>query len=149
MAEIYIRIIKTRLFRYFHFNNTTNWVNVVDKIVYSLNHSHHSTLGVAPVDVTEKNSSEIWYRIYKNYIEQKQDKPKFKVGDLVRMSSEKHIFKKGYVGNFTTEIFKVSKIRPTKPVTYDIVDLNGEEIKGSFYAFEITKVTSSLPKDTR
>jgi hypothetical protein len=120
---------------------------VVDKIANNLNNSYHSVLGTAPSKVTDENASEVWYRIYRKYIELKQDTPQFKEGDLVRLSSEKHIFAKGYVGSYTTEIFKISKIHKTKPITYSLIDLLGEEIKGSVYSFEVTPVTSSNPKD--
>ena len=33
----------------------------------------------------------------------------------------------------------INKVLPTKPVTYSIVDLTGEEIKGSFYGQELQK----------
>jgi hypothetical protein len=104
MAEIYIRIIKTRLYRYFNDFKTNKWINVVDKIASNLNNSYHSVLGIAPSKVTDENASEVWYRIYRKYIELKQDTPQFKEGDLLRLSSEKHIFAKGYVGSYTTEL---------------------------------------------
>ena len=43
--------------------------------------------------------------------------PKFKVGDLVRMSKCKNIFAKGYVPNWSEEISIVSKIKNTVPWT--------------------------------
>ena len=39
----------------------------------------------------------------------------------------------------TEEVFKISKIKLTIPVTYKITDYNGEEIQGSFYEQEIQK----------
>ena len=43
--------------------------------------------------------------------------PKFKVGDLVRISKCKNIFAKGYVPNWSEEISIVSKIKNTVPWT--------------------------------
>ena len=37
------------------------------------------------------------------------------------------------------EIFKISEIQSTIPVTYKITDYNGEEIQGSFYEQELQK----------
>ena len=37
------------------------------------------------------------------------------------------------------EVFKMSKIQLTIPVTYKITDYNGEEIQGSFYEQELKK----------
>ena len=60
-----------------------------------------------------------------------------KVGDHVRISKYKNIFAKGYAPNWSEEVFVVSKIKNTVPWTY--VDLNGEEITGSFYEKELQK----------
>jgi hypothetical protein len=55
----------------------------------------------------------------------------------VRISNIKGIFDKGYLANYTKEIFVIKKIIATNPVAYFIEDLNGEEIKGSFYEQEL------------
>ncbi len=59
--------------------------------------------------------------------------PKFAVGDKVTISRKKGAFEKGYTSNWTEELFTVSDIQNTNPVTYKIKDLNGEEIQGTFY----------------
>ena len=70
----------------------------------------------------------------------KPGKPKFSIGDKVRISKFKRkVFDKGYIPNWTEEIFVIDKVLPTKPVTYSIVDLMGEPIKGSFYEQELQK----------
>ena len=62
---------------------------------------------------------------------------KFKVVDHVRISKYKSIFAKGYTPNWSEEVFVVSKIKNTVPLTYVINNLNGEEIIGTFYAKEL------------
>ena len=68
-------------------------------------------------------------------------KPKFNVGDHVRISNYKNNFAKGYSQNWSEEIFVVSKIKDTVPWTYVISDLNGEKIAGSFYEKELQKTS--------
>ena len=65
--------------------------------------------------------------------------PKFKIGDHVRISKYKNIFAKGYILNWSEEIFIISKIKNTVPWAYVINDLNGEEIIGIFYEKELQK----------
>ena len=62
---------------------------------------------------------------------------KFKVGDRFRISKFKNIFAKGYAPNWSSEIFIVDKINDTVPYTYNLKDLNDEEIIGSFYDKEL------------
>ena len=54
--------------------------------------------------------------------------PKFKIGDIVRISKYKNIFVKGYVPNWFEEVVVIRKIKNTAPWTHVISDLNGAEI---------------------
>ena len=51
------------------------------------------------------------------------------------------MFDKDYTQRWTEEVFKISKIQMTIPVTYTITDYNGEEIQGSFYEQELQKTS--------
>ena len=65
---------------------------------------------------------------------------KFKMGDTVRISKYKRkTFDKGYTPNWTEEVFVISEIKETNPVTYKIKDRNGEEIKGAFLHRRVAK----------
>jgi hypothetical protein len=51
------------------------------------------------------------------------------------------VFCKGYLPCWTEELFTVSAIQPTDLISYKIKDLNGEEIKGTFYEQDMHKST--------
>ena len=55
----------------------------------------------------------------------------------MRISKYKNIFAKGYMPNWSEEIFVISKIKNTVPWTYVINDLNGKEIISTFYEKEL------------
>ena len=87
-----------------------------------------------------ENCSIIFKNIYlldKKNSRNRIDHPKFKVGDHVRIYKYKKHFEKGYQTNWTTEIFRVTEVIRTNPITYKIADLNGEAIVGSFYKEEL------------
>ena len=69
----------------------------------------------------------------------KYREPKLEVGDNVRLAKTKGVFEKGYTPNWTQELFKVTEVNETTPVTYRVADQKGEEIKGSFYENELQK----------
>ena len=69
------------------------------------------------------------------------DTVKYSVGDLVRIYKWKDTFTKKSGSRFT-EVFKVREVQETKPHTYLLEDLNGEEIKTSFYSFELISVAN-------
>ena len=78
-------------------------------------------------------------------LKNKFKKPKFKIGDKVRISKYKRkLFDKGFTPNWTEEVFVVDGILHTKPVTYRLVDLQGETVMGSFYEQELQKTTQEI-----
>ena len=108
------------------------YFDVLDDIVDKYNNTHHTTIKMKPIDVRDDSFVE--------YNEESNEKdPKFKFGDHVRISKYKNIFSKRYAPNWSEDIFIIKKIKNTLPWTYEISDLNGEEIVGSFYEKELQK----------
>ena len=58
--------------------------------------------------------------------------PKFKIGDIVRISKYKNIFAKDYVPSWSEEVFVIKKVKNTVLWTYVISDLKDEEIVKTF-----------------
>ena len=58
---------------------------------------------------------------------------------MLELRGIKMFFSKGYTPNWSEEVFVVNKVENTVPWTYLINDLNGKEIKGSFYEKELQK----------
>ena len=108
------------------------YIDVLDDIVRKYKNTVHSSIKMKSKDITDDSFVE--------YSEETNNKsPKFKVGDNVRISKYKNIFAKGFTSNCSEEVFVVNKVQNTVPRTYLINDLNGEEIKGSFYEKELQK----------
>ncbi|GFU32515.1 uncharacterized transposon-derived protein F54H12.3 [Trichonephila clavipes] len=97
---------------------------------------------MAPASVTEENEEEAWKNLYRNQ-NKTFSKPRFQIGDTVRISREKLIFEKGYEQNWTREIFTVYHILRREPTVYKVKDFTGEVIRGTFYEQELQKVTDS------
>ena len=106
------------------------YIDVLDDIVKKYNNPVHSLIKMKPKDVTNIKYVECSEETNKK-------SPKFKVSDNVRISKYKNIFAEGYTPNWSEEVFVVNKVQNTVPWTYLINDLNGEEIKGSFYEKEL------------
>ena len=100
---------------------------------------------MTPVKASKKeNELTVWRNLYPEHLEIYDIKPKFSVGDKVRISKKKTTFEKGYTTRWTEEIFTIVKVKRTQPPTYKIADLNGEEIKGSFYEPELQKTNQEI-----
>jgi hypothetical protein len=146
MAERANRTIKDRLYRFMSHRQTQRWVDVIQEIVSGINKSPCSSIGGhRPMDVTFENQSHV-HEVVKTRTDEERSasrysRPRFVIGDLVRIEKYKHRFEKGYTGNFTTEIFSVCEVRvPPLPVTYRLADTDGEVIRGWFYASDLSLV---------
>ena len=67
-------------------------------------------------------------------------KPKFGIGDRVRISKYDFPFRKGYKPQSTQEIFEIVAIAFEKPPAYTIKDEQEEVISGKFYEKELIRV---------
>ena len=83
------------------------YIDKLDDIVNKYN-TYYRTIKMKPVDV--KSSTYINFNKENN-----KDGPKFKVGDLVRISKYKNIFTKGYVPNWSEEVFVIIKVKIIVP----------------------------------
>ena len=119
VAEKFIRTLKNKLYKLMTATGKNVYYNVLDDVVNKYNNTKHSTIKMKPIDV--KNNKRV-------YIGEHNEKDsRFKVGDRVRISKFKNIFANGYLLNDTV------------PYTYNLKDLNDEEIIGSFYDKELQK----------
>ena len=116
VAERFIRTIKSKIYKYMTSISKNVYVNKLDDIVNEYNNTYKDK------EINNKD-------------------PKFKIGDRVRISKYKNIFAKGYMPNWSEEVFVIKKVENTVPWTYVIDDLNGEEIIGSFYEKELQKTS--------
>ena len=132
VAERFIRTLKNTIYKYMTAISKNVYINKLDDILNEYNNTYHRTIKMKPVDVKDNT-----YIDFKKEVNDKDSK--FKVGDHVRISKYKNIFAKGYIQNWSKEVFIISKIKNTVPWTYVINDLNGEEIIGSFYEKELQK----------
>ena len=141
MAERYVKTIKMRLWKYFTRMKTFRYVDVLPRLVDSINRSIHRITGMRPVDVNRDNAESLWQKLYGKYVAKENQKYRFEKGDLVRITKEKHKLSKGYIPNFTEEVFVIEdRVPGRQPPTYRIKAQDGEDIEGIFYESELVKV---------
>ena len=139
IVERFNRTLKTAMWKYFYGKGTYKWVDVLDEFKKNYNQTKHSRILMKPADVNKSNKDQVFVTLY-GYELGDFPLPKFRIGDTVRISKYKNIFKKCYEANFTEEIFKVVKVFRGDPNMYDIEDHEGEPITGKFYEEELSAV---------
>jgi L-rhamnose mutarotase len=137
LVERFNRTLRERLNKHFTAQGNKKWLAVLPEIIDSYNNSGHRGLkGLKPIDVTNKNTMKLWAS---QNIKAKPKKPKYKVGDYVRISKiSASPFIKNFNQNWSDEVFKISKINTSQsPVMYVIKDDKNEVVQGKFYEQEL------------
>ena len=134
VAERFIRTLKIKIYKYMTSISKNVYIDKLDNLVDEYNNTYHTATKMKPTDVKDNTCINTSKKI--NYKD-----PKFKIGDRVRISKYKNIFAKGYMPNWSEEVFVIKKVKHTIPWTYVINDLNGEEIIGTFYEKELQKTS--------
>lgn len=140
IVERFHRTLNQKLKIKFQVRNSYKWYDILQELIDEYNkHDFHRTIKMRPIDVTKKNEAQIleMYNSIEKEIPRKT--PKFNIGDRVRITAKKDVFTNKYKQNWTSEIFIITQVSNTRPVTYKIKDQNGEEIVGSFYEKELQK----------
>ena len=139
VIERFNRFLRELMIKEFVKNNNRVWYNILPKLIKIYNNRYHSTIKMTPIQVNTYNEKYIKENIYT------YDKtikiPRFKVGDLVRISLKRRpIFDKPSSNiKWTEELFKIYSINKSNVITYKIKDLNDEIIEGIFYERELQK----------
>ena len=147
VVERWNRTMKDKMFKYFSANNTRKYIDVLQEMVNDYNNTVHSSIKMTPVEASmKKNEERVLLSLYpeKLKIKEREITPLFKIGDRIRITKKKTTFEKGYTPRWTEEVFTVTGIQYTDPITYKISDQSGEEIIGSFYEQELQKTNQEI-----
>lgn len=142
ICERFIRTIKGIMYKYFTHTKSTNYINVIDGLMYIYNNRVHSSIGIQPANVNEENVLKVWtYMQTKREKKMKKNVPKLAIGDFVRIANPKVTFEKGYTPKWSDEIFSIDRVLRRNPVVYNIRDSEGVTINANFYEKELQKIS--------
>jgi len=132
------RTLKNWMWKEFNLQGNYKWLNLLPQIVLRYNNTKHRTIKMKPIDVTTKNEKILLNTVYNN-IKMSELNTKLKAGDYVRISKVRGVFDKQYKPNWSPEVFIISKVQLTNPVTYLLKDKQNENIQGAFYKEQLQK----------
>lgn len=141
IVERFNLTLSSAIGRYSTHNDTLRYIDVLDDLVHSYNNTYHSTIKKKPSEVTKENERQVFMNIYGGKNVKKKGKCKFSLGDRVRISKSKRLFRKNYKKSWSVEVFKIVKIYNTNPCVYELMDDKSEVLIGRFYEKEMSKVT--------
>ena len=100
--------------------NSLRYIDVLQDLVDSYNNTYHRSIGRAPATVSLLNVGTVSRKLYGGITSTVAKKFKLHVGDHVRLSLRKRLFKKGYKMNWTEEIFQITERLSRTPVVYTV-----------------------------
>ena len=134
-AERTIRSLKNIFYRYME-DYGYKYIHKLPLFIATMNSRNNRSIDMKPNHVKNSDFLSILYckplREYK--------KPKFGIGDRVRISKYDSPFRRGYKPQFTPEIFEIVAMATKKPPTYTIKDEQEEVIRGKFSEMELIRV---------
>ena len=126
-AERNIRSLKSIIYKYLELEWTYSYIDKLQSFVQTINSRVNRITKLAPNRVTRKHVKFV-------------QKPKFYVGDYVRIAKTDLPFRKSYKQIFTDEVFEIVTIPTVNPPTYSHIDAEKEEINGKFYEKELSLI---------
>lgn len=138
------RTLQSILYKMMEERQTHRYIDLIDDAVAIYNNRVNRITGLSPNEAYLDENSEIVLQNLSKYYDKTvnlRKRPKYKVGDLVRVSLKRKVFEKGYFPKFSEETFRIKKIHTNLPQPrYTVESYDGKEtIKGTFYEREITK----------
>ena len=141
VVERWNRTIKTKLWKYFTANHTHKYIDVLDALIEKYNNTVNRAIGMTPTEARKpSNHGAVFRHLYfKKMAKLGEKKPKFQIGDKVRLGVKKDLFEKSYVINWSDKIYTIKRVFATRPITYKVEDDKGVEHKGKFYEQDLQK----------
>ena len=146
IVERFNKTLQSLIYKYMTEHQTLKYADKLQDLVAIYNNRLHRTIKMTPADAElEKNQLLVRNALNEHYskIERKRKKkPKFEIGDIVRIKTLDNVFARSYNEQFSRELFEIVEILTRMPITQYIVKSldDGEEVSGGFYDEELTKV---------
>jgi len=121
------------------------WVDYLPRLVENYNNTVHSSIKMAPNEVTIENEDLVFKRLLKKARKKKSKTPKFSLGDLVRLPQKEFVSRKTWVkgaqSNWSADIFKIVKIYLNKKYfIYSVADSKGNIRPKRYYERQLNLV---------
>lgn len=150
VVERFNRTLKSKMFRYFTHAGSRRYIDVLSDLIQSYNNSYHRSIRMRPVEVEAADPGLVFRNLYGYSSERAMlladptEKPKFRIGDTVRLRYHVEPFAKGYYPNFTDQTFTVTAIIRSVPrLMYKVTDFENNPLPRKLYAEDMLKIPAN------
>ena len=142
IAERFIRTLREKIESNYVLTQSTVWYDILPELTREYNTSKHRIIRMTP---EEASLPENYNKVFTFKHTTDENPPTFALGDKVRISVHKSLFTKGATANWSEEIFQVRNVKTsTDPIVYELRDLAGEDVNGTFYKEQLQKTNQEI-----
>jgi Integrase core domain len=152
VVERFNRSFQDLIYRFLTEHETERYVDVLPQLIETYNNRGHRTLQFLTPNEAEKpeNKAQVLsaLNVYYSKIVSVKQRPKYVIGETVRIKILADKMRRGYQPRFHPEHFKIIDINTRMPIPmYFLQSLNtNEKISGGFYANELQPITGNIFK---
>ena len=108
IAERVIRTIRNLLKKPVFENGNANWISELSSVVNKYNNTIHHSIKMTPVQASKKVNEKAVFDNLRD--DREKQRPKFKIGDLVRAADFKRVFSKGDSTNYSYKLYTITEV---------------------------------------
>lgn len=150
-VERFNRTLQALIYKFMAQFETHRYIDNLQQLVSIYNRREHRMIKMAPILADIPSNRRVVFNnlsLYFSKLEQRKNKPKYQVDQLVRFKLAKRTFQRGYDPVYKDQVYRIKKILTHMPrVMYILTDYyKTKEIKGLFYNEELTAYNSDVFK---
>ena len=108
IAERVIRTVRNLLKKPVFEKGNADWLSELPSVIKQYNNTIHTSTKMTPLQASEKSNEKA---VFDNLRDDRQkQRPKFKLGDLVRRAEIKRVFSKGDSPNYSYKLYTITEI---------------------------------------
>ena len=107
MAERVIRTIRTLLKKPIFLAGNADWISELPSVIKKYNNTIHHSMKMSTIQASKKSNEKV---VYQNLRDDREiQKPKYKLGQLVRTADIKRVFSKGDSTNWSYKLYTITE----------------------------------------
>ena len=108
IAERVIRTIRNLLKKPVFEKGNANWLSELPSVIEQYNNTIHHSIKMTPTQASKKSNEKAVFDNLRD--DREKQKPKFKLGDLVRTADIKRVFSKGDSTNWSYKLYTITEV---------------------------------------
>ena len=108
IAERVIRTVRNLLKKPVFLAGNADWLSELPSLIKQYNNTIHHSIKMTPIQASKKSNQKLVYNNLKD--DREKQKPKYKLGQLVRTADIKRVFSKGDSTNYSYKLYTITEV---------------------------------------